>query len=206
MSVSKNLLLILTRNPELGKCKTRLAKTVGEDIALEIYKFLLAHTHSITKDLEAAKHVYYSEYIGKNDIWEVGGFHKFLQQGLDLGKRMEQAFTAGFESGYEHIIIIGSDMYDLSREDLEEAFDLLQDNDAVIGPASDGGYYLLGLRRMIPEVFADKDWGNESVFQATMEDLKTVSVALLQERNDIDRYEDIVHNPVFAPFLIDLRP
>jgi len=206
LTTSKDLLLILTRNPELGKCKTRLAGSIGDEAALKIYEFLLAHTHSITRDLNATKHVYYSEYIGENDLWEEGRFHKFRQEGPDLGTRMEQAFATGFDSGYENIIIIGSDMYDLSQDDLNRAFETLKDHDAVIGPATDGGYYLLGMCRMIPGVFENKDWGTASVLQDTMENLKSLKVAILEERNDIDRYEDIAHNPVFAPFLIDLRP
>lgn len=206
MKASKNLLLIFTRNPVLGKCKTRLAATIGDKAALKIYEFLLAHTHAITRHLNATKHVYYSEYIGANDVWENGGYEKFMQKGPDLGSRMKHAFVSGFNAGFESILVIGSDMHDLEQQDLELAFQALKDHDAVIGPASDGGYYLLGMRKLIPAVFHDKDWGTESVFEATMEDLKELAVAVVEERNDIDRYEDIAQNPVFSPFLIDLRP
>ena len=206
MAVSKNLLLILTRNPVLGKCKTRLASKVGDEVALRIYQFLLAHTHTISRNLNAAKHVYYSEYIGVNDIWEEGGYEKYIQEGPDLGARMEQAFSAGFHLGFENIIVIGSDMHDLSQLDLENAFKALLEHDVVIGPATDGGYYLLGMRRLIPAVFHNKNWGTASVFQDTMEDFKELKVAVLESRNDVDRFEDIADNPVFAPFLIDLRP
>ena len=119
---------------------------------------------------------------------------------------MEHAFTAGFNAGFESIIVIGSDMYDLDQQDIETAFTSLEDHDAVIGPASDGGYYLLGMRKWIPAVFQNKDWGTDSVYESTMEDLKELKVAVLEERNDIDRYEDIADDPIFAPFLIDLRP
>ena len=206
MNPSKNLLLIFTRNPELGKCKTRLAATIGDEAALKIYEFLLSHTHAITKNLDAAKHVYYSEYIGENDIWIEGGFQKFLQEGPDLGARLKQAFIDGFKAGFEHIIVIGSDLHDLSQHDLEKAFQVLKEKDAVIGPATDGGYYLLGMRQLIPAVFENKDWGTSTVLENTIKDLKGLDVAVLPERNDIDRYEDIAHNPVFTPFLIDLRP
>lgn len=206
MTTAKNLLLILTRNPELGKCKTRLAVTVGDRIALKIYEFLLAHTQASTRYLDVVKHVYYSEYIGTNDIWNEGDFEKFLQIGLDLGSRMQHAFATGFDKGFTNIIVIGSDMYDLNQEDLEKAFRALEKHDAVIGPATDGGYYLLGMRQLIPAVFQNKEWGTASVFQETMEDLKDLNVAVLEARNDVDRYEDIVDNPVFEPFLIDLRP
>lgn len=206
MSASKNLLLILTRNPELGKCKTRLAATIGDEAALAIYAFLLEHTQKITKTLDCTKRVYYSEYVGKNDLWDLGDYEKHLQQGADLGERMQHAFEAGFKSGFERIIVIGSDLYDLSQQDLEVAFSKLEHHDAVIGPASDGGYYLLGITQMIPAVFKDKAWGTHTVYESTLKDLDPLKVAVLDERNDVDRYEDIQNNPVFTPFLIDLRP
>jgi glycosyltransferase A (GT-A) superfamily protein (DUF2064 family) len=117
---SENLLLIFTRNPELGKCKTRLAKTVGDESALKIYKFLLDHTVSITKQLDVDKAVYYSVKVRENDIWDETIYTKYQQEGEDLGIRMQHAFEQGFKDGYKNIIIIGSDMYDMSQEDLEE--------------------------------------------------------------------------------------
>ena len=107
---SKNLLLIFTRNPELGKCKTRLAAKLGDENALKIYKFLLDHTAKLTQDVNAAKQVWYSEEIWDTDIWDNSLFDKRLQSGKDLGIRMANAFQEGFASGFERIIVIGSDM------------------------------------------------------------------------------------------------
>ncbi|MFS4468581.1 TIGR04282 family arsenosugar biosynthesis glycosyltransferase [Maribacter sp. 2210JD10-5] len=198
---SKNLLLIFTRNPELGKCKTRLAAKVGNLAALDIYKFLLDHTVKITQNLFAKKIVYYSEEIWENDIWNNTFFEKRQQKGTDLGKRMENAFIDGFERGFEKIIIIGSDMFDLDQNDLEKAFSALNQNDFVMGPAQDGGYYLLGMKKMKSELFKNKDWGSETVLENTLGDLANEKFALLEERNDIDHYEDIQNNPGFEPFL-----
>ncbi|MEC7265229.1 MAG: TIGR04282 family arsenosugar biosynthesis glycosyltransferase, partial [Bacteroidota bacterium] len=114
--MSKSLLLILTRNPELGKCKTRLAATVGDAAALEIYKFLLDHTVSLTKDLRVDKWVYYSEEIWEDDIWDNNIYQKKLQEGKDLGERMLNAFKEGFQAGFDQVVIIGSDMYHLAQE------------------------------------------------------------------------------------------
>lgn len=206
MTPSRNLLLILTRNPVLGKCKTRLAATIGDHAALEVYKMLLKHTVGITRDLPCDKQVYYSEQIINNDIWNAALFGKKLQRGADLGQRMHDAFQKGFEEGYTNIVVIGSDMYDLKSEDIIQAFEMLQESDAVLGPAKDGGYYLLGLKQLIPAVFTNKKWGTDSVFESTMKDLQDKKVGLLAEKNDIDRYEDIINVPAFKPFLIDLRP
>lgn len=197
----KNLLLIFTRNPELGKCKTRLAAKVGDITALEIYTFLLEHTHNITKEVRAAKEVHYSEEIWENDIWENTHYHKKAQQGKDLGERMLNAFNEGFEAGFENIIIIGSDIYDLSSDDINTAFKELLKTDFVLGPAEDGGYYLLGMTKIKASLFNNKAWGTNTVLKATLNDLKNESVKLLKIKNDVDLYEDIQNIEAFQPFL-----
>lgn len=201
----KDLLLILTRNPELGKCKTRLAAKVGDQTALDIYKFLLDHTVSFTKDLEVTKWVYYSEKIWKDDIWNPKTYHKKLQKGKDLGERMLNAFKEGFEAGFENIIVIGSDMYHLNQTDLENAFSKLNNHDYVVGPAEDGGYYLLGMKTLNETLFLGKEWGTDSVLTDTLKDLKSEEVALLDEKNDIDYYEDIKDIKAFAPYLKHIK-
>lgn len=202
---SKNLLLVFTRNPELGKCKTRLAAKVGDESALDIYKFLLNHTAALTQNVNAAKQVWYSEEIWMNDIWDNAVYDKRLQQGTDLGVRMANAFQAGFASGFERVIVIGSDMYDLSEDDLEKAFTILKVKDFVIGPAEDGGYYLLGMKAFNAEVFKNKTWGTSSVLQNTLNDLKNENIELLEARNDVDVYEDIGTTDAFLPFLKHLK-
>ena len=198
---SKNLLLIFTRNPEPGKCKTRLAAKVGDEAALEIYKFLLDHTVEITKDLYAKKCVYYSEEIWQEDIWGSTIFDKELQVGADLGERMANAFTQGFAAGFKKIIVIGSDMYDLKQSDLENAFTALEKDDYVIGPAVDGGYYLLGMKKYKQELFTNKQWGKNTVLEATLANLSNEKMAILPKRNDVDHYEDIKDIEAFAPYL-----
>ena len=204
-ALPKNLLIIFTRNPELGKCKTRLAATVGNENALDIYKFLLQHTFNITKKLNAAKQVWYSEEIWTNDIWDKTLFDKKLQQGAELGVRMANAFTEGFAAGFEKICVIGSDIYDLKQADLEDAFDSLGDSDYVIGGAEDGGYYLLGMKKFDPNLFQNKNWGTETVLEATLNDLKNEKVHLLEVRNDVDVYEDIAGKEAFEPFLKKIK-
>lgn len=198
---SKDLLLIFTRNPELGKCKTRLAETVGDETALDIYKFLLRHTASITENLNVAKQVWYSEEIWEDDIWDDAFYDKRLQKGRNLGVRMANAFQEGFASGYERIIIIGSDMFDLNQNDLENAFAQLKENDFVIGPAKDGGYYLMGMKTFKSDLFLNKPWGSETVLEDTLKNLKDEKPAILEQRNDIDVYEDIKDIEAFRHFL-----
>ena len=199
--MSKNLLLILTRNPELGKCKTRLAAKVGDKSALDIYKFLLDHTVSFTKNLKVEKWVYYSEEIWQDDIWDNNVYQKKLQVGKDLGERMMNAFKEGFQAGFENIIVIGSDMFHLNQSDLEEAFSKFKDHNYVVGPAEDGGYYLLGMKSIKTELFQNKNWGTDTVLQDTLSDIKNEKVALMDEKNDVDYYKDIKDVKAFAPFL-----
>ncbi|APQ19263.1 glycosyltransferase [Maribacter hydrothermalis] len=202
---SNNLLLIFTRNPELGKGKRRLAATIGDQAAFDIYKFLLDHTVAITKNLYAEKRVYYSEEIWENDIWDNHIFDKKLQVGDDLGIRMANAFQEGFQNEYQKIIIIGSDMLDLSLEDIENAFKALEKNDFVVGPAEDGGYYLLGMKKFLPALFQNKTWGTETVLKDTLNNLEHESVALLETKNDVDYYEDIKDIDAFKPFLKHIK-
>ncbi len=202
---SQKLLLIFTRNPQLGQCKTRLAATVGDKTALEIYCFLLEHTVSVTKDSPADKRVYYSEEIWEKDLWDPKYYHKMLQKGNNLGERMQHAFDQGFKDGYKKIIIIGSDLYDLTQQDIEAAFRALEKDDFVIGPAEDGGYYLLGMKKPKPTIFQNKTWGSDSVLSDTLEDLKNERTVLLSQKNDVDYYEDIKDIEVFQPFLKHLK-
>ena len=197
----KNLLLVFTRNPELGKVKTRLAKTVGNATALKIYTFLLKRTRDIAIKVSADKAVYYSVKVRENDIWDASIFQKHQQVGEDLGIRMLHAFKNGFKAGYEKVIIIGSDLYDLTSETIENAIIALENNEVVIGPAEDGGYYLLGMNSLEEKIFKNKDWGTETVRKDTLEDLKDKKVFLLGELNDVDVFEDIEHHPSFQKFL-----
>ena len=197
----KKLLLVFTRNPELGKVKTRLAKKVGAETALKIYTFLLERTRDIAAKVASDKAVYYSVKIRENDIWDATIFQKHQQFGEDLGLRMLHAFKNGFKAGYEKVIIIGSDLYDLTSETIENAIIALENNEVVIGPAEDGGYYLLGMNSLEEKIFKNKDWGTETVRKDTLEDLRDKKVFLLGELNDVDVFEDIEHHPAFQTFL-----
>jgi hypothetical protein len=197
----KNCLIIFTRNPELGKGKRRLAATVGDEITLDIYKFLLDHTRTITKNLNVVKQVWYSEKVHDQDDWDNDTYQKFQQSGADLGERMQFACEQALQN-HDHVIIIGSDLYDLSQADLLQAFEQLAKHDAVVGPATDGGYYLLGFRKnLISGIFENKEWGTDVVLEKTLADFKNHTYYVLDSRNDVDYYEDIKDVPAFQPFL-----
>ncbi len=173
---------------------------MGDQTALDIYKFLLDHTVSITEKLPITKQVCYSDAIHEADTWDSSIYEKKLQVGHDLGDRMLHAFQEGFKNGYTNIIIIGSDMYDITSEELMEGFRKLDNNDFVLGPAEDGGYYLLGMRKLKPSIFADKEWGTQTVLKDTLQDLHNENPAMLEVKNDVDYYSDIKEHKAFQKF------
>jgi hypothetical protein len=186
-----NALIIFVRNPELGKVKTRLAKTIGDEKALAVYQDLLFHTMSVTQIIDCDKFVFYDNSIDLNDIWSTNLFEKKIQFGTDLGAKMQNAFQELFNIGYKNCIIVGSDLFDLKAKHINQAFHKLERNDTVIGPAEDGGYYLLGLKKIIPALFSNKNWGTETVLKDTLKDLSSYSVEYLEILNDIDTIEDL---------------
>jgi rSAM/selenodomain-associated transferase 1 len=198
--MNKNLILIFTRNPELGKVKTRLAASIGEQNALEIYVQLLEHTKIVALETPYDKQVLYSVEINHDDMWEAKLFQKKLQVGDDLGQRMFNAFQSGFEAGYEKIVIIGSDLIALESADIDKAINKLDDNDIVIGPAEDGGYYLLGMKSVPTNIFSNKEWGTDTVLKDTLLDIASLKYHLLEEKNDIDTYDDIKNIPFFNKY------
>lgn len=199
-------ILIFIKNPIPGKAKTRLAKDIGTQKAYEIYLELLHHTKSITKDLEVKKLLYYAWNIDNDDQWEANIFQKRLQnQAEDLGLKMYDAFEEAFKQQLEEVLIIGSDCYELTEEHLITAFSELESNDAILGPANDGGYYLIGLnksrikgelKQVMNALFLGKDWshdkvGEEAVTQFKSHDLK---FKILKSLNDIDTLGDLKGN------------
>ena len=186
-------LIIFIKNPLIGKVKTRLAKTLGDEKALEIYQQLLLHTVQITKNINCDKFVYYSDFVDQNDSWNNDRYFKKLQSGGNLGDRMSAAFMELFKSGYNKLIIIGSDCLELTELEIINAFEVLNNDDVVIGPSFDGGYYLLGMKAFLPTLFMNKNWSTPTVFKDTLHDLNELNktVSKLITLNDIDEEKDL---------------
>lgn len=191
--MNSTALVIFVRNVVLGKVKTRLARDIGDDRAFEIYNLLLKHTFDASQGIDCHKFVFYADEITENDLWDGGDFAKRLQKGGDLGQRMQEAMTELFDQGFSKVIIIGSDCFDINPIILNEAISRLGQHDAVLGPAYDGGYYLLGLTNPTPELFANKAWSTNQVARETINDFKRLkkSYYLLPILNDIDDVSDL---------------
>jgi uncharacterized protein len=187
-----NALLIFVKNLVYGQVKTRLAATVGNDKATKIYRQLLQHTHDVCKNIHADKIVFYSDFF-EEDIWNKQEFKKEIQCGNDLGERMKNAFIKTFENGSEKVIIIGTDCPQIDQTILENAFMKLNHFDIVLGPATDGGYYLLGMKTFFAVFFENIKWSTDTVLEKTIGICNQNKLAyfLLPELTDIDEEKDM---------------
>jgi len=191
--MAANQLIIFAKNPVLGETKTRLAKSVGHQNALKVYLHLLEHTAKICLEIEADRHIYYSSFIENDDIFSDQSFVKSVQVGNDLGNRMYNAFKDLFGQWAEKVVIIGTDCMELNADIINEAFEKLDQSDAVIGPAKDGGYYLLGMKTLYKDLFFNKTWSSENVLLDTILDFQRLNIKyeMLTPLNDVDHEKDL---------------
>ena len=189
--MSKALVIVFVKNIKLGKVKTRLAKTIGNQGASEVYNELVQVTEKATENLSVDKRIYFSDAVVET-IWK--NDYKTVQHGVDLGERMKNAFKKGFEDGYEHIVLIGSDLPDITANHINQGLEALKQNQMTFGPAEDGGYYLIGLSKMHNFVFDNKPWSETNLLEETLSELKEngVTFTTLDILNDIDTYEDLI--------------
>jgi rSAM/selenodomain-associated transferase 1 len=188
---SSAALIIFIRNPELGKVKTRLAKSVGNEKALAIYKSLLAHTRSTVLQVDVNRLLFYADKLNHDDAWSSADFIKFVQVDEDLGGRMHRAFVTALENNLK-AVIVGSDLPQINAQIIQEAFQKLDEYPYVIGPAVDGGYYLLGMKQPSPELFEDMEWSTPLVFEQTIRKIKKMGKLWyeLPKISDVDYLED----------------
>jgi uncharacterized protein len=198
--MSENLIIVFAKNIVLGKVKTRLAKTVGDNAAFEVYKHLFDTTQR--ESLKASNcdlHVYFSDVVIQS-AWP--NTEKFVQQGTDLGERMFNAFEAGFSKGYKRIIGVGSDLPDLTASIMEAGLTALETHDTVFGPSEDGGYYLIGMRQSTPCIFQNKPWSTDQLLNITLSELTEngISTAILETLNDVDDIDDLKASSIANEF------
>ncbi len=186
------LLIVFCKNPLLGQVKTRLAKTLGDEMALAIYLKLINHTQNVVKAVDADVAVYYSDYVDTEDSWN-NAYIKKRQHGKDLGEKMFNAISEGLNMGYASVCLVGTDIYELTPGIIDGAFDKLNKSDVVIGPARDGGYYLIGMTRPDAKVFDISAWSTSSVLEETLLRVQEqgLGCAMLEALGDIDTEEDL---------------
>lgn len=186
-------LIVFARKPELGKVKTRLAVAIGNEKALDIYIRLLKHTKQVISNITCDKYVFLTE-TQDDDFWKDFLIQK--QSSGDLGERMENAFLSLFEKGYEQVMIIGSDCPALNESHIQLAFEALQKTDIVIGPAEDGGYYLLAMNRLQAFLFKNKAWSTNFLREQTIDEIiqQKLNYFLLPTLSDVDELTDLPMN------------
>jgi rSAM/selenodomain-associated transferase 2/rSAM/selenodomain-associated transferase 1 len=201
--VCRERLIVFTRYPEPGTTKTRMISELGSEGAAELQRQMTEHIISRTKTLSKFHPLPVEvRYEGGSEKlmteWLGSGFSYTSQGSGDIGLRMGRALQAAFGKGCETAVIIGSDIPDITTEILIEAFRALEHNDLVLGPAGDGGYYLIGVHRRSfrhwhPQIFSDINWGTESVLPQTLGIAQSLGLNynLLRTLRDVDRPEDL---------------
>jgi len=193
----KRCLALFVKYPEKGKVKSRLGRSMDEGMIVLLYRAfiedLIENLAQGDYDFRIAAHP--GERIGDFRKEFGNAFSYIPQDGPDLGKRMLNSFNRCFSDGYRSVVVMGSDIPDLPQRIIEEAFQALEKNAAVIGPSHDGGYYLIGFCResFLPPVFEGIMWGGDGVFKKTVQILERAGLRfhVLPQWRDIDRPEDI---------------
>ncbi len=190
----RDAVIIFAKYPQMGKVKTRLAATAGELFAYEFYKLCSQNTFDECSGLSVEKYLFFTgEDEDKFKSWAGGNFLLTAQDGADLGERMRNAFRSVFNNGAERAVLIGTDIPGISARLINNALEMLEGSDAIIGPANDGGYYLIGLKKLEESIFENIPWSTRHVQEITLLRLKHLGFKtyLLEELFDIDSEKDL---------------
>jgi hypothetical protein len=194
--VKERALIIFVKAPLPGKVKTRLARELGDEAACRLYR-------NMARDI--------AEKLGRDDSWETiiafsppeeeglvrdwlgPGFSYHPQKGDDLGERMFRAIADALESGYGRVVLVGSDIPEITAEIILRAFESLEGVDIVLGPARDGGYYLVGMKRPYRDIFTGIPWSTPEVMAATCGRIREagLTTAFIEPLSDVDDPEDL---------------
>jgi len=190
--LSKNAIIVFVKNPELGKVKTRLAKTMGDRKALDIYLALCEYTRQLLLEIDCDRYIFYDQSIIEDDEWDEQHFHKKIQHIGDLGDRIHHAFDEVL-ANYDKVLIIGSDCPQIQKTHIDLAFESLNHTDIVIGPSLDGGYYLLGMKDDQSYLFEDMPWSTATLFGECLRKIfsRNKSVTELEHLTDVDYEQDL---------------
>ncbi len=190
-------LIVFAKLPRAGEVKTRLGQSIGMKEAAEVYKRFAEHAFTLADELQSggvSVYVFYAPGASAEEIrsWVGRPFTFIQQEGATLGERMKSAFERTIQDGFEQTVIIGTDVPELDAPVIHSAFQSLFSSDVILGPSTDGGYYLLGMKPPAKNMFEGIDWSTEYVFQQTIDKVKTLhlSFATLGELADVDTIED----------------
>lgn len=191
--LSDRFLIVFVKAPRVGMVKTRLAAEIGAPAARDAYRALL---RAVLLRIESIENVQlrYSpdDAVAEISRWLKPSWTSAAQGKGDLGERLTRAFAEAFGSGASRVVVIGSDCPWMNADDVEQAWRALESNDLVLGPATDGGYWLIGLRAPAPELFSNMEWSTATVLRETLRRARdrSLRVQLLRELRDVDTLED----------------
>jgi glycosyltransferase A (GT-A) superfamily protein (DUF2064 family) len=170
--MKQSLLILFIRNAIAGKLNPAIARLAGEEHAVDVYVQMLGHLEEETAFLPYEKLVLYSDMVEANDVFDPESFEKEIQAAGTRGERLADAFGNAFARGYDRVVLVTGETMEMGQAHIVEAFESLLENEVVIGPSEEGGYYLLGMRQYKPELFEGKEWNGEDVFLDMMLDLQ----------------------------------
>lgn len=196
-NIDSGCMILFVKAPAVGRVKTRLAESIGDRAALFLYRAFVEDILDAISATDLRLRIFYypPEDGGLVRRWIGGGPRLFAQQGDDLGARMHDAFCRTAQEGFERIVLAGSDIPEIDESIIKAAFSALETHPAVIGPAEDGGYYLVGLRAesVCRQVFSGIDWGTDRVLDQSLERFGGLGLTAVQMPclNDIDTVDDL---------------
>jgi rSAM/selenodomain-associated transferase 1 len=194
--VTENALIVVAKEPVPGGSKTRLSPPFTPELAAEFYRCLLLDTLALVQRLEDVDHSLAYTPEGSRSTFRAlapNGFRLLPQRGANLGERLAHALGEHFALGYQRVAIMNSDGPTLPLACLEEAFAALDDADVTLGMGHDGGYYLIGMKRLHPDLFEEIDWSTERVIPQTLAICEKLGLRVheLPEWYDVDVAEDL---------------
>ena len=193
--VPRNALILLTKNPVPGNCKTRMTPELTPGQVAELYRAFIRDL--IEKCKSQADFSFYVYLLDpdpeQGDFWESLQVEPTAQQGTDLGERMHRAFMDCFDKDFARVVLVGSDVPMIPVQRIREAFEMLHEVEVVLGPSEDGGYYLIGLTEGNRALFENMAWGTGTVFDRTLRVIHRLNLkaAVIEKENDIDTYQDL---------------
>lgn len=189
----KEAIIVFQKNKALGKVKTRLAATVGDEKALELYGFMVKKMHQEVNAIGKDVFIYFSDFVDDQELSTADQTGCVQFNTPDLGVRMFRAFEEVAHLGYDKMVLIGTDCYELTHSHFQQAFDALETHDYVFGPANDGGYYLIACKQIDEEVLFDKVWSTDHVLKDALSSIEKIGkkVQLLEVLTDIDTEEEL---------------
>ncbi|MCB0690906.1 MAG: TIGR04282 family arsenosugar biosynthesis glycosyltransferase [Saprospiraceae bacterium] len=197
----QNVLVLFAKTPQKGNVKTRIAKTHGIDMAFDVYVQLLSQAmKTINCVNDIVKQLYYTPLPFDQEYLFTDFDALKMQEGTDLGNRMSNVFRNECIHN-SHVVLIGSDVPEISPEIIHQAFYSLSNHDVVLGPSMDGGYYLIGMKQHHPTLFENIHWSTEQVLIETIEKIEKIGLTfnLVDPLNDIDEFLDwenfLISNP-----------